>query len=997
MASTPVDIASGLLQRANAADTATNLSAQAHARNVLFEVQEQPENFPSFDADLDERVSALAYTFLHAGCTLAESGNREAGAEALTRGATLLQYCFASRKLSDPVHSFQVLVGALAFYAAGQYSRAFVVIRSAAPQTAAARLTAAFLRKQFESVIAELNSVLLNPEFADGNLATTDDCAKTTIDRVLTVFLAKGLANCTEFVFSGQPTLVEQGRTWFKDGAEVARESEDVAWWWLFRLLDLLADDLSIASPWNAIPPLCPHSSGASLSGYLQLLPFLKPPVSELWISQRQALPISLQESSKGAAISLRTSGGKTRVAEIAIMAELAKDPFAKMLYIAPFRSLAVEIERSFRRVFEPLGFNVSHLYGGSRVGGLDSDLLNEASIIIATPEKLRAILRCSTDSGLRVKLVIVDEGHLLGLDERFVRNELFFDHLRALCRRNNARMLLLSAMLPNVSEIGQWISGNQESVGQSSWKPSGERFGLLLWNRKRVKLEWRGKYQSFNPSFVVTSESRAPRRRPFPSNKQEAIAATAVRLSEIGPVLIFAGLAVSVPGYAEAVIYALGENPPAYQWPSHEWSVFEASCDEYYGVDSLELKAAALGVMCHHARLPGEVRLAMERLMAAMPPKVVIATTTLAQGVNFGFTSVIMANVWINKKTLSVRDFWNIAGRAGRAFVDTEGKVLFAIDETEKRWQVQRNLALAQKYFNYANIEPVQSGLFKLVLLIKNIAVTAGIPFETLLEMAAENDFHGTDPGKKIETLFDLVDDELLALYEELLSAQKEDPAATVDDLLRTSLAAIQAGRKNSPMTPDEIVNLLQARLQSALKQFNTPEEVRTVVSSGFPLRASVVLKEQIESIALLVSDYVAANRSEEALVTVVTFFEELSQKLANVCKNVPTTEQRDLVRGDWLNGVPLTRIIEKSEDAVEITTDFYGYGLPWILHAAGQQLRCRGNSDAADELDKIGLLVELGLPSTAAAKVFLCGIRSRCAATQIASCLRNVDSTSI
>jgi len=72
MASTPVDIASALLQRATAADTANNLSAQAHARNVLFEVQEQPENFPSFDGDLDERVAALAYAFLHAGCTLSE-------------------------------------------------------------------------------------------------------------------------------------------------------------------------------------------------------------------------------------------------------------------------------------------------------------------------------------------------------------------------------------------------------------------------------------------------------------------------------------------------------------------------------------------------------------------------------------------------------------------------------------------------------------------------------------------------------------------------------------------------------------------------------------------------------------------------------------------------------------------------------------------------------------------------------------------------------------
>jgi superfamily II helicase len=79
---------------------------------------------------------------------------------------------------------------------------------------------------------------------------------------------------------------------------------------------------------------------------------------------------------------------------------------------------------------------------------------------------------------------------------------------------------------------------------------------------------------------------------------------------------------------------------------------------------------------------------MATERLMRTMPPKIIIASTTLGQGVNISISSVIVATPYIGRKPIDHRDFWNICGRAGRAFVDGEGKILFAIDETKKPWQ---------------------------------------------------------------------------------------------------------------------------------------------------------------------------------------------------------------------------------------------------------------------------------------------------------------------
>ena len=82
-------------------------------------------------------------------------------------------------------------------------------------------------------------------------------------------------------------------------------------------------------------------------------------------------------------------------------------------------------------QVFDSCGFHVSHLYGGFRVSAADRQLAEDYSITIATPEKDRAILRSSPELFDNVKLIVVDEGHLIGANERLVRNELFPGHLR--------------------------------------------------------------------------------------------------------------------------------------------------------------------------------------------------------------------------------------------------------------------------------------------------------------------------------------------------------------------------------------------------------------------------------------------------------------------------------------------------------------------------------------------------------------------------------------
>lgn len=131
---------------------------------------------------------------------------------------------------------------------------------------------------------------------------------------------------------------------------------------------------------------------------YVLSLIYKQVPVTELFLSQRAVLPQLFTTGQSGVIVSIPTSSGKTRIAEMAILNTIIGNPEGKILYIAPFRSLAYEIENSLGDLFAAAKIRVSHLYGGSLFTSLDVEEISEANIVIATPEKVKAIFRCQQD-----------------------------------------------------------------------------------------------------------------------------------------------------------------------------------------------------------------------------------------------------------------------------------------------------------------------------------------------------------------------------------------------------------------------------------------------------------------------------------------------------------------------------------------------------------------------------------------------------------------------
>jgi len=979
----PTDVAKSILG-AHDTDRLRHLFAQANASSVLYEVKEEQENFPHFDPYLIEKVTSSAYAILAAGASLHEAEPSLESSAALEKAATLLLNTHFTHAQDDIASSNHVLVAAMAFYACGQYSRSFVAIKPVHLTSRIAAMISLFLRRRRKSLIGVLNDVLL----AD---MEPPSCVSLVCEPAIEISVAQVLSHILEFQASGNNIHIELALVSIDAGMEIASECMSPALWWVTRLLKLMIRGFKDSSLWDCLPPFFPDAPHL-LKKYIQLSAFASNPVIELWASQKESIPIALDTERPGVVVNMRTSAGKTRVAELAILQTLTSDPSAKILYIAPYRSLALEIEQSLCQIFDWLGFQASHLYGGFRFSAVDRLLADEATITIATPEKTRAIVRSSPEMLSGYKLIVVDEGHLIGADERLIRNELFLDHLRVVCAASGGRLILLSAVLPNPAELAHWIGGAPENVAKSNWKPSVERFGLLRWNGSRVRIDWKGEFESFNPRFIESGPLGWGRRRnPFPNSKNEAIAATAVRLTSIGPVMIFCGQARSVPGMAKCVLMALGQNPDEHQWPEHLWNTFAASCREELGEDDIIFDAAKAGVICHSNKLPPQVRMATERLMRSKAPKIIIATSTLAQGVNIGISSVIIASPYIGEEApITHRDFWNICGRAGRAFVDGEGKILYAIDETKKSWQVRKANELAEGYFNIKNTDPVRSGLLHCVTIMKNYAASVGVDFETLVGLVAENDFSAM--GEQAGTysyIFSMMDDALLALVEDpCIQFDTENPLTIIDHVFRASLASIQARNAVDGISDDDLISFLQSRVTYLLSDCPDPNKRQAYVSSGLPYLCVKNLHRDLEDWKNAIDESSTEELPIDRFLWLLEWIEEWARgNGVGVVKDWPEKEVLNDVRAGWLGGVPTSELAETVGNALYICKDIYGFQLPWLIHAGSQLFSKNGEECYSEILGIVATLVELGLPSMTAVNIFLAGVRSRVAACELAA----------
>lgn len=410
-----------------------------------------------------------------------------------------------------------------------------------------------------------------------------------------------------------------------------------------------------------------------------------------------------LGSSRRAVVVSLPTSSGKTLIAQFRMLQALNQfeDRKGWVAYLAPTRALVNQVTRQLRRDFEPLGLQIERVSPAMEIDGVEADMLRESQdetqfrILVATPEKFDLMLRQGWEEkiGRPLSLVVVDEAHTIQEGERGLRLELLLATINRECRE--AQFLLLTPFIQNAREVARWLGGqNAEDISLGvDWQPNDRAIGIVS-PVDDGAINGRSRNYRLDFQTVHTSRHTIDLDDTFSLGKEDTLASTLSKSREVGTLAAITARKLQARGPVIAMhsrpdfVWSLAEKIKSDRLPnlSEDVRFVQQYVAAELGTRFPLVELLSHGVGVHHGGLPEEIRMLMEWLFEKGRLDVLAATTTIAQGVNFPVSGVVMAATsYPYEQPMPPEDFWNIAGRAGRVSQGQLGVVaLVAKDERE-------------------------------------------------------------------------------------------------------------------------------------------------------------------------------------------------------------------------------------------------------------------------------------------------------------------------
>ena len=369
--------------------------------------------------------------------------------------------------------------------------------------------------------------------------------------------------------------------------------------------------------------------------------------------AQAQAAPLVLGTGDH-LVITAPTGAGKTVVGMLAVLrATLAEG--RKAAWLVPQRSLTDELDRELE-TWRGKGLRVERLSGEYSV---DVEKVREADLWVATTEKFEAMCRASSlqTALAEVGCMVVDEIHLLGAAERGPLLEALLARVRGV--DSPVRIVGLSATVSNAGEIAEWLDGE---LVTTTWRPS--------------RLTWQ------LPMIPASSDRKTD------SDLRTRVAVDLVErvTGDGGSALVFCGTKPNVRATALAIAAARGQH------------VAGVHLDD---IDRVHQLCAAARVGLHYK--DWEFKREAETRFRDRDWDVLVATTTVAAGVNLPARAVVVRDTRVGLDDLDVATVLQMFGRAGRVGAgEREGWAYLITTENERaNWQG----ALVDGYTVYSQI----------------------------------------------------------------------------------------------------------------------------------------------------------------------------------------------------------------------------------------------------------------------------------------------------
>lgn len=1056
-----------------------NLVAQSHSRSVLRRFGTDTAQWPNYTSTLDQNLLYAAHMLFWQGLKLRDTTDfHSRGNELIKQGSEILEFLYSEMDLNAPDCLENLFNAALGYYISGYYARSYVMMRELSLNTISSlssdsnqQLPPEFelLRRLFLKDLSGLKQLTLDvvrsDQYSDVSISTglrsNNLSEESALDQILRASLNRSISFFLEFPKSGRREYIDRAIELASQAASLALKVRFVNWWWLFYCARHIFNEFDTSSFWTQLNPLLDNGNRPFVEQYIRSNYRRKPTVMELWPSQRIAFPRIREVERKSYCIKMPTSAGKTRIAELAILQFLLDykdDPEAKCVYLAPFRSLAVEVETSLRQSFQSLGIRVSELYGGFELSPVERILMKQTKVIVATPEKIDAFIRYTPEIAANIHLIILDEGHMINPSERGVRFEFFIQRLVKRFENATTRFLFISAVLPNVSEFALWITGNSENIIESDWRPSRLMLGELRWNGLQTSIYYTHvghesiEHECYVSGFIKTlakDQLKGTRRRnPFPNDLHEVIADAALRFAQQDMTLVFVAQKRSVKAFADMLLKVIklkntlakksGETFELEIESEGQQLLQEciSTAQETMGNDADFIEYLKAGFVIHHGDLPSRLRIKVEQLVRRQIVKLVVATTTLAQGVNMPIRTVIVHSLLHNRNQLvSPLDFWNICGRAGRAMKEKEGQVLFAvhlanedptlrIDQSRKGRDACRNAIRQQQtqrgyrqqlvdgYKTYKLKSGIAQLLEEVISQWRHSHPTANV-FE-LCQLLADNDLSWlqAETARPIEELLDFLDAQIMALTEE--QSKDEFTPDDLQELIQRSLMALQLETEPAgELTAELATNILYARLTSIHKRVPDRLKRLTFYQLGFPLTDCQKVedaKDTLLELYLSAVSYLEWSVNERInffvkILSLIFQLNELSPSNSSMSNHLKETWEHcwEAALELWLQGYTPNEIA-KDQRIAEITTSpaeisilidsLFGYLGPWGVNAITVYLQSVtvGTEDSIPEVaNYFSALLKYGVHIPAASTLMVFGLDARKLALRLAKTCPN------
>ncbi|RYP91232.1 hypothetical protein DL770_002624 [Monosporascus sp. CRB-9-2] len=356
------------------------------------------------------------------------------------------------------------------------------------------------------------------------------------------------------------------------------------------------------------------------------------------------------------------TGSGKTVAAELAMWWAFRERPGSKVVYIAPMKALVRERVKDWgARLARPLGLKLVELTGDNTP---DTRTIKNADIIITTPEKWDGISRSWQTRGYvrQVALVIIDEIHLLAGDRGPIL-EIIVSRKPPSVRIK--RLLGMSTACANATDLGNWLGVKE---GLFNFRHSVRPVPLELYIDGFPEV--RGfcpLMQSMNRPTFLAIKTHSPTK----------------------PVIVFVPSRRQTRLTAKDLINYCGmeDNPRRFVNMDEE----DLQLNLARVKDDALKEALNFGIGLHHAGLVESDRQLAEELFLNNKIQILVATSTLAWGVNLPAHLVIVKGTQFydakieGYKDMDLTDVLQMLGRAGRPQFDNSGVARIFTQDSKK------------------------------------------------------------------------------------------------------------------------------------------------------------------------------------------------------------------------------------------------------------------------------------------------------------------------